>query len=55
MQDKNKRKIIGVVAASASQSEQKQLISGIIFRANELNADVAVFQIYITLLSIMLT
>ncbi len=43
MQDKNKRKIIGVVAASASQSEQKQLISGIIFRANELNADVAVF------------
>lgn len=43
MLDKNKRKLIGVVTASASQSEQKQLLAGIISRANELNANVAVF------------
>lgn len=43
MLDKNKRKLIGVVTASASQSEQKQLLAGIISRANKLNANVAVF------------
>lgn len=43
MKEKTKKVLIGVVTASAYKSEQKQLINGIISRANELNADVAVF------------
>lgn len=36
------RKIIGVVTASAAKNEQKQLLSGIISKANEMNYDVIV-------------
>lgn len=43
MKSESQCKLIGVITAGAEHSEQKQLLSGIIKRAGELNIDVAVF------------
>lgn len=43
MPDTKNRKLIGVITASACQSEQKQILEGIIETAHKFNTDIAIF------------
>ena len=43
MRNIKNRKLIGIITASACQSEQKQILEGIISKAHKLGADTAVF------------